>query len=495
MNYGFRTALRRLVRGQLALDDFWLLLPPLALLIILNLLLVRPHDFWWHLRTGQIIVESGAFPTTDLFSFTRTGMPYTNQGWLMQAGYYVQYRAGGLPLIIFVNTLIVAVGYILIELACLRVSRGQVRPAVAATLTAAAVSIFNWNIRPQTASFLLFAAVVFTLETHRAKGGRIIWALPPLFALWVNLHAGFAFGLGLLGLYIVVRVVEELAGKRKLGAETRSLLAAGVVSLAALSLNPSGPLGITHYILNLFQNKGVQDLAIEWLPLSARTSDGMLFIGVVTLLLAVAYARRLVLPPYLAAAMLVFGLLTLYSRRVEPWFGMISAPALAILLSPAPRPARPARPFLALNYLVLALVVLLALGSLPWFRLHLPLPPERRSYTYAAETPVEAVKVVCQLGETARVFNDIAYGSYMTWACPSVPVFMDTRFELYPVQLFRDYLSVAAGRYDWETILAQYGVNLVFANKVEEPTLIAAIRASAHWHNMYEDADSVIFRR
>ena len=30
-------------------------------------------DFWWHLRTGQLIVDTGAIPKVDPFSFTAAG--------------------------------------------------------------------------------------------------------------------------------------------------------------------------------------------------------------------------------------------------------------------------------------------------------------------------------------------------------------------------------------------------------------------------------------
>ena len=37
--------------------------------------LARPTDidFWWHLRTGQLIAESGQVPRADPFSFTAAG--------------------------------------------------------------------------------------------------------------------------------------------------------------------------------------------------------------------------------------------------------------------------------------------------------------------------------------------------------------------------------------------------------------------------------------
>ncbi|MCX6032331.1 MAG: hypothetical protein NT169_23930 [Chloroflexi bacterium] len=497
MMNSFGAALRRLARGQLTLDDLWLLLPPLALLIILDLYLIRPYDFWWHLRTGQLIVQTGAVPTVDLFTYTRAGMPWTNQSWLTQVVFYLLYRAGNLPLVIFWHALTIAAGYVLIELACLINSRGQTRPAAIAA--AAALSVFNWNIRPQTTSFLLFGLLVFILETHRTRRTRLIWLTPAVFAVWVNVHGGFVFGLGLLGLYVAAEVSQEWRAHRKPERETARLAAVLVLSILALSINPAGPLGMIQYVVGFLSSGATQNNNLEFQPLSIRTVDGVIFVAVTAIFLLIVYLRRLPLPPYQVAALLGFGLWSLYSRRVEPWFGMAVAPAFALALTPKQaaeplaRASRPNKP--RLNYLVLGLLALLVCGSLPWLRPSLPLPADRRTWVFAKETPVRATEVLCQLGDTVRVFSDMGYSSYISWACPSTPVFMDTRFELYPAQMWKEYLSVSTGRYDWETILAKYGVNLVFANKVEEPTLIAAIKASADWQNIYEDADSVIFQK
>jgi hypothetical protein len=498
MMNGFGPALRRLARGQLTLEDVWLLLPPLALLVILDLYLIRPNDFWWHLRTGQLIVQTGAVPTVDLFTYTRAGMPWTNQSWLTQVVFYLLYRVGSLPLVIFWHALTITAGYVFIELACLINSQGQARPAAVATAAAAALSVLNWNIRPQTTSFLLFGLLVLILETYRKRRTRLIWIVPVLFAVWVNLHGGFVFGLGLLGIYVAVEAIQDWAAYGKLSRETACLVAVLLLSVLALSINPAGALGMIQYVVGFLGSRATQNNNLEFQPFSIRTAEGVVFVAVTAIFLLIVYLRRLTLPPYLVAALLGFGVWSLYSRRVEPWFGMAAAPAFALALTPraesAPPPPAVRRNKPLLNTLVLGLLAILVCGSLPWLRPGLPVPADRRTWVFAKETPIRATEVLCRLGDTVRVFSDIGYSSYISWACPSIPVFMDTRFELYPAQMWEECLSISTGRYDWEATLAKYGVNVIFANKVREPMLIAAIRASGNWQNVYEDADSVIVR-
>jgi hypothetical protein len=116
------------VRCSLAwasLSTIWLLLPAVVVFVVGDLLQVMPHDFWWHVRTGQIILASHAVPVIDSFTFTRSGFPWTNEAWLMQVILYLLYAAGGLPLVIFAVALTVAGGYALIEAAAYAACRGR----------------------------------------------------------------------------------------------------------------------------------------------------------------------------------------------------------------------------------------------------------------------------------------------------------------------------------------------------------------------------------
>ncbi len=46
-------------------------------------------DFFTHVRTGQLIVDTGQIPTTDPFSFTWNGQPWTLHEWLSEVLMYL----------------------------------------------------------------------------------------------------------------------------------------------------------------------------------------------------------------------------------------------------------------------------------------------------------------------------------------------------------------------------------------------------------------------
>ena len=52
-------------------------------------------DLWWHLRTGQWIVETGHIPHADPFSFTRVGSPWVAHEWLSELIFYELWKFAG----------------------------------------------------------------------------------------------------------------------------------------------------------------------------------------------------------------------------------------------------------------------------------------------------------------------------------------------------------------------------------------------------------------
>lgn len=523
---GLRGGLIRLFTGRLTIGDLWLILPPAMAFVFLVNRQIHPADFWWHVRTGQIIATTGQIPTTDLFTFTRAGKAWINQAWLMQVLLYLELRLGGLPFVLFAHALVITAGYLLVELACLRVATaaspapaltpglspnleggtgaqrgakwGAARAAALATIAAMAIGIVHWNVRPQSASFLGFGAVVYILTRWRSGPTRLIWALPPIFALWVNLHGGFVFGLGLAVIYAAMHIVAAHGhaaqdARRASWRDHVPLLLAVALGAAALALNPGGPVQAVRYVFGFLASSTTIQKNLEFQPLSIREADGLIFFVVLLITLALLWRRPQAATADQIAILVVFGLASLYARRIVPWYGMALAPTLALALTAAAATAR-TRETPLMNYIVLAIMAFCAIAMLPWVRPYVP-PPFSRSYVVEDFNPEEAARRLCALGGTARPFTNISFASYLEWACPAVPVFMDTRFELYPAAMWQDYIRITNGLYNWEERLERYGINTLFVQKESEFKLIAAARASGRWETLYEDAYAILLRR
>src|SRR5215471_17517610 len=52
-------------------------------------------DFWWHLKTGQVILQQKTFQYSEIYSFTAAGRPYIDHEWLFQVIAYLLYAPFG----------------------------------------------------------------------------------------------------------------------------------------------------------------------------------------------------------------------------------------------------------------------------------------------------------------------------------------------------------------------------------------------------------------
>ena len=146
-------------------------------------------DLWWHLRTGQWIVETGHVPHSDPFSFTRAGHAWVSHEWLSEVVFYELWKHGGTAALIVFSAIITTAGFMLLYLRCPGKtalgsrSDGLRRPSSAP----------SWGVRPQMFTFTLASLLLWLLEAGQDRPRLLLW-IPPLFLLWLNLHAGFALG-------------------------------------------------------------------------------------------------------------------------------------------------------------------------------------------------------------------------------------------------------------------------------------------------------------
>jgi hypothetical protein len=471
---------------------------PWAIFLRLCISSIAPNDFWWHVRTGQLILQQHAIPVVDLFTYTRAGAPWVNQAWLLQVILALLMAWGGEPLVIFVHALMITAGYTLILRAC--APRYGVRISVWATVVGVCLGLQSWAVRPQSFSFLAFGLLVYLIELHRQGHRRILWWAVPLFAIWVNAHGVFVFGLAALGLYIIGTLwdafwSEEWQNDPHVRSELLELCAQGLLAVAALALNPQGPAGIAAYVLGFFQSKATVQYNQEFAPLTIRAADGIAFAFAVLLLILARLNSTARLTTSQTLILLAFAAMTLLSRRSAPWFGMVLIPILATLLQGwwrQPWPMTPGKPLL--NAAVMALLFLFTLAALPWLRPSIPKLMATRPLVDKT-TPVAAEAFLCQsFPAGAHGFQAIAFASYQEATCPALPTYLDTRFELFSTAQWDEYIDMQSGRYNWATIAEQHKMQYIFADVANQPNLIKAVQSNPAWQQIYQDDRAVIFR-
>ncbi len=212
----------------------------------IGLLAVAPQltdpDFWWHLRTGQLILASGRLVATDPYTFSAAHHHWVLQEWLTEVWYAALGGSLGRGAIVALFEL-ATLGMLAAILLRARLARpvGAVSLALGAVLAMLAAAPI-WGPRPQMETYVLLAAALYCAERQLRRGGRAAWLLPPIFLLWTNLEAGWVVGLALLLVIGLVEGARRWAGGRPGPRPTdlHQLWGATGFSLLAVLVNPNG---------------------------------------------------------------------------------------------------------------------------------------------------------------------------------------------------------------------------------------------------------------
>ncbi len=454
------------------------------LLAVFLLLPIQPNDYWWYLRLGGDILRDGRIPTTDSYSFTRVGQPMVYHSWLSALIFVLLYRLGGLTLTVVMRAILLAITFSLVWHTARRTGAGS-RLAAVVVFVAAMVGSNNLAMRPQIFAFPLFALMLWALWRWRRGEKSRGWIFALLMVFWVNLHGSFVLGFLLVGAALVGG-----GGNRR-----EPAIALAGMTVASL-LNPRG-WRAWQYVWALLTDPASRHFGAEWQPPTLHTWQGALFFVVLgALALLIGWNIRAGRAKLSGAEWLWvagFSIMAMTAVRYGIWFAMVAAPVAASQLS-ALLPRRwtwESRGIPALNAAFLAMFIGLPLALLPGVRARwwADAPP-----VLSVDTPVAAVDwLVAHPDLPDGLWSDLAFSSYLIFALPQRPVWIDTRFELYPPAQWKTYRAIADARPDWAARLNAAGISALMLNPAATPKLVTAVENSSRWQHVYRDGVARIY--
>jgi hypothetical protein len=335
---------------------------------------------------------------------------------------------------------------VLVFYLCYRLS-GNALVAFAGGLCAWFFGTVGLAIRPLLLGHVFLVIELILLEAGSSKP-RVLWALPPLFAVWVNCHGSYFFGMGVLAVYLLGSCANGRWGlliAEPSGRTYRYWLGVTVVICAlALCCNPIGTRLLLYPLDTLFHQRTGLNAVDEWLPPDLGSGRALAMIGLVIGVFALSWLRRseLHLRELLVLAM-GFGLALRHSRMIF-LFGIVVAPVLCRVVAP----------ILAANHKRQHPVLngALMLASLAAAAAVFPSPAGLQAQVRQGN-PAEAVDYIRRAGLPGPMLNEYVFGGYLTWALPEHKVFIDGRGDVY----------------DWTGVFADYGRWVTLS---ENPTLL-----------------------
>lgn len=433
-------------------------------------------DTYWHLASGQWMIEHQEILRADVFSATIAGRPYALGEWLGQVVLALAFAAGGWPGLVLLRSALVSIA----AFCAARIARRGGGSAAAAAIVLAAGFVATrsrWTDRPALFTFVLFPLVLELLFAARAGSRRALIAIPLLLLLWANLHGGYVVGLGLIGAFATEALLLRRPGARTL------LLVLALSTLATFADPETFGLG------------GAAGHALapprfirEEAPPDVLEASGAVFALFLAGALGVAILRGAGALDVLLLAPLSW--LALSGQRHVAFFLIAALPLIARgLTDPLLTAARwifrrsgaPYRPPASAAALGAAALVIAALASAAM----VPSGPDERSY------PVGAIPALAT--GSGVVLNEYDWGGFLILRVPARPVFIDGRlFPFASAGVLEAYREAVELRPGWREALDRYGVREVLL-RPHRP-LTVALREGG-WKVLAEDQTFVLLGR
>jgi hypothetical protein len=459
-----------------------------SLLAMLAALTVRSRfddpDTWWHLKDGEVIWNTHAVFTTDLFSYTNHHALIPHE-WLSELLIYGAYRLGGysglmLWLCFFSAALLIA-GYTLCSL-----YSGNAKVALLGSLTIWLFGTIGFAVRPHMVGYLLLIIELLLLHLGQTRNRLWFLGLPPLFALWVNCHGSFFFGIVLAGAFLfsswfnfqIGLLVATCWDPRR----RRTMTLAMILSVAALFLNPVGA-KLVLYPFNTLLSPGMSfSPIVEWQPLQFGEPRSFAFLVVLGGVFLLVILRRTELL-WRELLMVALGAWLAASHvRMLFVFGILVAPILSRLLSTAwdGYDGEKDRP-LPNAVLIVASLLVIFLAF-----------PRRQNLAAQVEenSPVRAVEFIKTHHLSGPMLNEWVYGGYLIWAAPDHPVFIDGRGDGFDTDEYGKWALLQSNPH---ALLDKYGIR--FCLLARESPMVTVLPLLPGWQIVYSDNLSVIVAR
>jgi len=448
---------------------------------------IADTDFWWHLRTGQRIVETHSLPVPDVFSYTlaRAKEAYAGESslwhfnltheWLAQAIMWLVYSVGGIPFLIFVRALILAATAALAGLLAWKRS-SSVAWGITGSLLAGGTLLLFAADRPSILSFFFVAAVLCIFEL-----GLPLWILPIAAVVWANLHGGFFLGW-------IICVIYVAAAWRAKAANVRALALWGGAFIVASGLNPNF-FGVVSTLVR-YRSSPMTATLIEWQPLTLLGPPYLFqaLFAVTLVLLVWARGKGRLSDWALAAA---FGAAGWMAFRNSPLFGIVAPMMLATYV---PRWRRP-------RWLgaVAAVALVAALGY------GISSGRACRWSVDASRTASESASFVAGHHLPGPILNTYGDGGYLIWRLwPEYRVFIDGRSL--SENIFMDYRILfgalgPAGELDRQRKLDEWGIQTIVLEAFQPDGTIFPLAVwltsekQKDWKMVHADTRAMVFCR
>ncbi len=473
------------------------------------------NDIGRHIKLGEIIWQTKSVPSTNLFSFTEPNHPFINHHWLSEVLFYFLYLLVGLKGMIVSKAITILASFLVLYFTLQKIlvlnknnDKNHLTYSIAGFVFLLFIFIFSerTEVRPEIFSFLLFSIFLAVLLREKYVGRtRLIWVLPVLELLWVNLHIYFFVGPLMLLFFVLDNFLNANSTKSR-WRELVTLL--GLTGLATL-VNPNGVAGAL-YPLNVFKEYGYSVAENQSPFVLARLAPSLtislfkfsLFLAIGSFVLVIKKFKNKLFEFMLAGLLVFAGIkmirnFSIYSLGLYPLVVLNIEYAINSFKVFADLSKK--RVFQILFYSVLV-------GLTSFFSYQLI---SNRFYAqqwsktkFGLEIPVGGnggIEFIKSIGLKGSIFNNFDLGSYLIWKLyPQEKVFVDGRPEAYSEDFFKNiYIPMEQEDSKWRYYDEKFNFNYIILEHSDNTpwaqTFIQHRFGDKDWLPVYLDNSIIIF--
>ena len=418
-------------------------------------------DFWWHLKSGEVMLNQGGLLHNDPFNYTSNSVISIRESvilkgyWLWQVVAALFYHAGGVYGIFALKavTLLLLIGGVLREMHRQAVSL----PTKQALIGLGAVIIIGGYQgflleRPQMFSFILMTVQLGMFAKIRLEQ-RPSWMLLPLMSLWSNIHGGFVVGDILLALFAVGAVIQY----RHEPARLILLLCWAGAGIVASLANPAGWNAIVEVVNFAQQNmmNKIDEYKSSWVQFKDAKLIGLLWLVALLHLFGLLFARKIFWPEIIISLFLIaFGVV--YLRNV-PFVVLSMMPMVGWYLD------RAGERFGFTQMRRAQSGVLIVLSTLLVWQTAMGWHIKKNGWPIRNIVPVNMAAFIQTSGLSGHLFNDYGAGGYLNWALfPLWQTFIDGRGL--DNRVFHDYGEIIEGTDNDAILFNKYNIDVIALN-------------------------------
>jgi len=441
------------------------------------------QDLGRHLINGQIILETHKIPKTNFFSYTYSDFPFINHHWFSEVIFYFLVKLGGFNLLLISITAIAIVAFALVVFHSLK--KANIISLVIVSILYLLVLFERTEVRPEIFSFFFVSVFIVILYRYREKFTPLIFILPLIELLWVNIHIYFPIGIAVLGLFLIDSVI--INRKRPLCKYTIILSSVLIASSLLSLINPNGMNGAL-YPFRVFQNYGYtieenQNVFFLWNYFNGKATILFFFISSALLFLTLVFSwKKTRLIDWLLA--IFFTILGASAERNFPLFVFGTFPAFVYSLSPLSEK-------LLHSYKIKRIILAILAILLIWQIINVI---SSKPIGFGVEKGAEpAVDFLIKNKIKGPIFNNFDIGSYLEYRLyPKEKVFVDGRPEAYPASFFQnEYIAMQENKEVFKKISEKYNFQTIFfAHTDQTPWAEKFMRSVVNdpeWQLIYAD--------